>query len=224
MAQWDYLITEPIRTMLNRFGGYVPTLVGALLILIIGWIFAKIIRELAQKLLNAIRFETIARKAGIADILDEGGIKVSASELISRLIYWLIMVVVLVVTVNALGLTVASQLLERLTSYIPKVISALFVLVIGMFLANVISAIVRTTATNAKIPKPDLLSSLSKWAILIFTFMVFLDELGIAMVLVSVTFNIFFGALCLALALAFGLGGKEVAQKYLHDWVNRFSR
>ena len=224
MTEWDYLVVEPIRAMLNKFGSFIPTLVGALLILIIGWIVAKILRELSHKLLDAIRFETIAKKAGITDILDEGGIKVSASELISRLIYWLVMVVVLVMTINALGLTVASQLLERLTSYIPKVISALFVLVIGMFLANVISAIVRTTANNAKLPKPDLLSSLCRWAILVFTFMVFLDELGIAMILVSVTFNIFFGAVCLALALSFGLGGKEVAQKYLHDWVSRFSR
>ena len=224
MTNWDMIIVEPIRAMLATIGVFIPVLLGALVILIVGWIFAKAIREVTHRILKAIKFEDISNKAGINKILSEGGIKINASELLSRLVYWLVMVVVLVVTVNALGLTVASSLLERLTSYIPHVISALFVLVVGMFLANVISAIVKTAAINTKIPKPELLGSLSKWAILLFTVVVFLDELGIARVFVTLTFNIFFAAICLALALAFGLGGKEVAGKYLQELINRLSK
>ena len=224
MTNWDLVIVEPIRTMLAAIAGFIPTLAGALVILIVGWICAKVIREISHRLLKAIKFENIAEKAGIAEVLHQGGIKITTSEMISRLVYWLIMVTVLVMTINALGLTVASQLLERLTAYIPRVISALFALIIGMFLANVVSGIVRTAASNARIPKPELLGSLSKWAILIFAITIFLDELGIATILVSVTFNIFFGAVCLALALAFGLGGKEVAEKYLKELVDRLTK
>jgi hypothetical protein len=209
--------------MLTTIAGFVPTLLGALAILFIGWIIAKLISKLVGRLLDVIRFNTIADKAGINEVLAKGGMGLSASEMISRLVYWLVMVLVLVMTVNAIGLTVASQLLEKLTTYIPRVISAVFVLIIGMFLANVISGIVGTTATNAKIPKPELLASVSKWAILVFSITISLGELGIATLLVSTTFNIFFGALCLALALAFGIGGREIAAKILNDFYNRYS-
>ena len=132
------------------------------------------------------------------------------------------MIFAFVITLNALGLTVASQLLENLTAYVPKVISALFVLVIGMFLANVVSSIVGTTASNTKTPKPELLASITRWAILVFAVLVALGELGVATILVGTTFNIFFGAICLALALAFGIGGKDVAAKILHDLFNKY--
>jgi hypothetical protein len=219
----QHLIVDPIKEMLTTIAGFIPTFLGALAILFVGWIIAKVISKLVLRLLNVVRFNTIAEKAGINEVLAKGGLRISTSEMISRLIYWLVMVVVLVMTVNAIGLTVASQLLERLTVYIPRVIAAIFVLVIGMFLANVISGVVGTTATNAKIPKPELLGSITRWAILVFSFIIALGELGIATLLVSTTFNIFFGALCLALALSFGLGGRDIAAKILQDFYNRYS-
>ena len=224
MGSYNYMIVDPIRTMLSTVASYIPTMIGALLILILGWIFAKVIRELSHRLLKAIKFENIADKAGINAVLTKCGIKITSSELISRLVYWFIMITVLVMTVNALGLTVASQLLEQITAYVPRVISALFVLVIGMFAATVVSGIVTTAASNTKIPKPEALASVTRWAILVFTILVALGELGIGTLLMTTTFNIFFGALCLALALAFGLGGRDVAAKILHDVYNRFTR
>ncbi len=221
MTQWELLVVEPIKEMLTTIAAFIPTLVGVLAILIIGWILAKLIQNVVQRLLSLIRFDVVADKAGINEILAKGEIKISTSELLSRLVYWLVMVVVLVMTVNAIGLTVASQLLERFTAYIPRVISVVFVLIIGMFLANFIAGIVNTAARNAKIPNPDFLSSLSRWAILIFAGIISLGELGIATLLVSTTFNLFFGALCLALALAFGLGGRDAAKKIIDDFMSR---
>ena len=222
MENWNYVVLDPIRAMLASTAAYVPKLLGALFILILGWIFAKVVREISHRILQSIKFESIAQKAGISEVLGKGGIRMTASEMISRLVYWFIMIIILVMTLNALGLTVASQLLERITAYIPRVISALFVLIIGMFLSNVISGIVGTTALNTKIPKPEALQTLTRWAILVFTALTALGELGIGTLIVSATFNIFFGAICLALALAFGLGGKEVAGKILHEVYNRF--
>src|SRR3989338_2230340 len=148
MESWNYLVFDPIRAMIATTARYIPILIGALLILILGWIIAKILRELTQQLLKAIKFDNLADKAGVSEVLSTGGIKISAGEIISRLVYWLVMIFAFVITLNALWLTVASQLLENLTAYVPKVISALFVLVIGMFLANVVSSIVGTTASN----------------------------------------------------------------------------
>ena len=221
---WQTFIVEPAKEMLTRIANFIPILIGALLILIVGWIVAKIIKGLVNRILAVIRFDVIAEKAGVSNILSKGGIKLTARQMISGLAYWLVMIMVLVMVVNALGLTVASQLLEGLLAYIPKVIAAIFVLVLGMFMGNIVSGIIRTTASNANLPKPQMLGNISQWAIVIFAATISLTQLGIAPLLVASTFNILFGGICLALALAFGLGGKDIAAKYLEDLRRRHSK
>ena len=213
--EWDNLIVEPIRGMLTKILGYLPTLLGALIILIVGWIIAKIIKGVVNRVLKVIRFDKLADKAGISEVLHKGGLKATAGEVLSGLVYWLVIIMVLVMVVNALGTPQASGVLERLFAYIPNVIAALFVIVIGMFLASFVSQIVSTAASNANLPKPDMLAGISRWAIIIFAATISLRQLGIAPLLVSTTFNIFFAGVCLALALAFGLGGKDAAADYL---------
>jgi hypothetical protein len=120
-------------------------------------------------------------------------------------------------TVDALGLPKASDILTSLFAYIPKVIAALLILVVAMFLAGFVSGIVQIAAGNAKLPKPELLAGISKWAIIIFALTIVLAQLGIAPLLVTATFNIILGGIVLALALAFGLGGKDAAARYLEE-------
>ncbi|MFO8053170.1 MAG: hypothetical protein R6U54_04340 [Candidatus Omnitrophota bacterium] len=219
---WQGLIAEPGKEMLKKIGEYIPAVLGALVILIVGWIIAKIIQKIARKFLDLVRFEKFAEKAGISEALSKGNIKNNATQLLSALVYWFIMILVLAMVVNALGLTVASQLFDGLLGYIPNVIAAVFVLVLGLFLANLVSGIVRTAASNAKLPKPEVLAGLSQWAIVIFAVTASLRQLGIAPFLVSTTFYILFGGICLALALAFGLGGKDVAAKLLEDFRSKY--
>jgi len=220
---WQALIIEPTKEMLTRIANFIPTLIGALIILVLGWIIAKIIKGVVNRILQVVRFDMIAEKAGVSNILTKGGIKLTARQMVSGLAYWLVMIMTLVMVVNALGLTVASQLLEGLLAYIPKVIAAIFVLVLGMFLGNIVSGVVRTAASNANLPKPQMLGNISQWAIVIFAATISLKQLGIAPLLVTTTFNILFGGICLALALAFGLGGKDTAARYLEDLRKRKS-
>ncbi len=219
---WQEIVAEPGKEMLRKIAEYLPAIIGALIILIIGWIVAKIIQKLTRKVLTLIRFERFSEKAGISEALSKGNVRSTATQLLSGLVYWFIMILVLVMVVNALGLTVASQLLDGLLGYIPNVIAAVFVLVLGLFLANVTSGVVRTAASNARLPKPEILAGLSQWAIVIFAVTASLRQLGIAPFLVSTTFYILFGGICLALALAFGLGGKETAAKLLEDFRSKY--
>jgi hypothetical protein len=154
-------------------------------------------------------------------VLKKGNLKTTASMVVSGLVYWLIMIMVLVMVVNALGLPKASDILTSLFAYVPKVISALLVLVVAMFLANFVSGIVRTAAGNSNLPKPEIFAGISRWAIIIFAVLISLGELGIGTLLVTTTFNIILGGVCLALALAFGLGGKDAAAKLLNDYMKR---
>jgi hypothetical protein len=217
VIEWDNLIAEPIRQMLTRILAYLPVLLGALLILIIGWLVAKAIRRIVDWLLTAVHFDTLADKAGISAVLRKGEFKINARGVISGLVYWLIMIMVLVMTVDALGLPKASDVLASLFAYVPKVIAALLVLIVAMFLASFVSGIVRMAAGNANLPKPGLLAGISRWAIIIFAVTMSLVELGVAPLLVTATFNIILGGIVLGLALAFGLGGKDAAARYLEE-------
>ena len=217
VIEWKNLIVEPVTQMLTRIMAYLPVLLGALVILIVGWIVAKAIKRLVNWLLQLIRFDILADKAGITEILKKGDLKISAREVISSIVYWLVIIMVLVMTVDALGLPKSSDVLESLFAYVPKVIAALLVLVVAMFLASFVSGIVRTAAGNANLPKPEIFAGISRWAIIIFAVTISLEQLGIAPLLVTATFNIILGGVCLALALAFGLGGKDAAAKYLEE-------
>ena len=215
--EWGTLIADPVREMLTKIMAYLPVLLGALIILVVGWLVAKAIKQLVDWLLTTVRFDMLADKAGISEVLRKGNLKTTASQVVSGLVYWLMMIMVLVMVVNALGLPKASDILASLFAYVPKVIGALFVLVVAMFLANFVSGIVRTAAGNANLPKPEIFAGISRWAIIIFAVTISLGELGIGTLLVTTTFNIILGGVCLALALAFGLGGKDAAAKYLEE-------
>ncbi len=221
VIEWQNLIVEPIREMLAKMMAYLPVLLGALVILIVGWIIAKMIRLIVDKVPKAVKFDMLADKAGISEVLRKGDFKITARHVVSGLVYWLIIIMVLVMTVDALGLPKASDVLASLFAYIPKVIAALLVLVVAMFIASFVSGIVRVTAGNAKLPKPELLAGVSKWAIIIFAVTIAMAQLGIAPLLVTATFNIILGGVVLALALAFGLGGKDAAARYLDELKQR---
>jgi len=223
VLEWKNLIVEPVSQMLTRIMAYLPVLLGALVILIVGWFVAKAIKRIVDWLLKLIRFDALADKAGISEILRKGNLEISPGEVISSLVYWLIVIMVLVMTVDALGLPKASDVLASLFAYVPKVIAALLVLVVAMFLASFVSGIVRTAAGNASLPKPEIFAGVSRWAIIIFAVTISLEQLGIASLLVTATFNIILGGVCLALAIAFGLGGKDIVAKYLEEIKKRRS-
>ena len=223
MATAENLIVQPVREMLTKIMAYLPVLLGALLILIVGWLVAKAVRRLVDLLLKVTRFDTLADKTGITEVLRKGDLEISAREVISGLVYWLIILMVLVMAVDALGLPKSSDILAGLFAYVPKVIAALLVLVVAMFLASFVSGIVQTAAGNANLPRPEIFAGISRWAIIIFAVTISLGELGIGTLLVTTTFNIILGGVCLALALAFGLGGKDAAARYLEELRERHS-
>jgi len=221
VIEWENLIADPIRQMMTKIMAYLPVLLGALLILIVGWIVAKIIRSIVNGVLKVVRFDTLVDKAGISEVLKKGDLKITARQVVNGLVYWLVMIMVLVMAANALGLPKASDILSNLFAYVPKVIAALLVLVVAMFLASFVSGIVRIAAGNANLPKPDLLAGISRWAIIVFAVTVSLAQLGIAPLLVTATFNIILAGIVLALALAFGLGGRDAAAKYIDELRER---
>lgn len=217
MTNFDMLVIYPVKEMLAKVAGFIPVLASVLFILIVGSIAAKILKDVAHYILKAIRFDSIAHKIGLADILDNSGIKLTVSEVLGAFVYWTVMVITLILTANAVGLTVVAELLDRLFAYVPSVLSAVFILALGMFLAYVIAGFVYVAAKNTHMPDPELLGKVSRYAIVFYAAKISLEELGIVSLLEGTTFYIIFGAVFFALALAFGLGGKDAASRYIDD-------
>ncbi|NLE65604.1 MAG: hypothetical protein GX606_06785 [Elusimicrobia bacterium] len=221
MEGWKLIFWGPTSSILSKIGDFLLIFIGAMAILLLGWIIARVLSGLVQKVFQALKFNDVANKYGLTDILNKGGVTLTPTALLGALVYWAVIIVALAVTVDAIGLTVAADILEKIIGYIPNVIVAVFVVFIGMFVAGLISGAVRTMAANANLPRAEFLASISKGAILVLTAVLALDALNIASFFVTTTFQIFFAAVCFMLALAFGLGGKDLAAKVLWDFYNK---
>jgi hypothetical protein len=205
------VLLEAYETFFNSLADFLPSLIGALLILIVGWIIAKLVKTAAIKLLKLIKLDVVTEKAKIDQFLRDGGSKKTAIDILGAMIYWLIMLIVILAGLDALGLGVASELFNQIILYIPNVIVAVLALIFGVFLAGFIAQVVSTYLANVGVSNAKVIGAIARYAIILFVISLSLTQLNIGEELVSNAFLLLFGAVCLALGLSFGLSGKEWA-------------
>ncbi len=211
----DTFILSSVRDMVTTVTSYIPTFLTVISVLVLGWVTARVVSKIVARLLREIYFDTLCQHLGLAGILRKGGIKSSFSDVIGCLVYWVMMITVLATSIKVFGLPLVDDMLNRLFSYVPSVISAVFVLIFGMILGNFISSLVRIVASNTDIPRPDIMGMLTKYAIVLFAVTIFLHEIGLGGLVTGANLSTVFTSICLALALAFGLGGRDTAAKYI---------
>lgn len=224
MDNLNVVVMEPIKVMAIKIWSYIPAIVGAVIIVVVGWLIAKVIEALVSRVLKAVHLDTASDKVGISKILAEGDIKLSPSDLIGAMAYWVIMLIAVSTMLDALNLKVASALVSRLVSYVPNIIAAIFILILGSFLANLVAAIIRTAAANAGLKNAKLLSQIAQVVLMVFTVIIAIEQLKIATALLILTVNIVLISIGIGLALAFGLGCKDIAGKFVQDVVNKLNK
>jgi len=207
-------ITEPLKVAWLKIaeivGGLLPKVVGFLIILIIGWLLSKLFAFIIQKLLRLARINVLSEKAGIEAFLKKGGLKKDAVAIISRIAYWFFIIITFIVAFNSVGLTAVSDVFNRVLLYFPNIFIALVIIVIGFYLARFTDDLIKVFAGNIGIEKPDIMGKVAYAIVVIFIIPIALNQLGIARDLITNTFLLLFGALCLASAIAFGLGSKDL--------------
>lgn len=221
---WKTVFFEPASNLLSDIGKLLSNLVLVVLILIIGWLVAKLIQRLLTNFLKLIRIDSIADQIGANAFLGKGGIKYTLAELLGAICYWLALLIVLVVAVNSVGLTAAADLLNKIVLYIPHVIAAIIILALAMFVASFLSATVQTAAVNAGISQAKLLAKVVEVSVIIFAFIVALEELNIGRVAISFLVPIILGSLGLGFALAVGLGCKDLVGKTVTELVEKLKK
>lgn len=200
---------------------FAPRALAAIILLALGWMLARLLRRLTLKVLKKVRLDVAAERAGIEDFLLRGGVRYTTVTILANLVYWLILVAVILAVLNTLGWQTATLLFERVVLYIPKVIVALIVLLVGGLLGKIVREASYTYLNNIRVEGAAFLSNMAQIAIMVFVASIALEQLEIGGQILVSAFQIAFGALCLALALAFGLGGREWAAHILEKLWKR---
>jgi small-conductance mechanosensitive channel len=210
-------LLQPLQNALSTFLSFLPQLVGAIVILIIGYIVAKVLQAVVGRVLQAIGFDGWMEKGGTKQFFDRAQTNYTPATIIGMLVFWFVFIIALTMAADALGIPQVSAVLGQLIAFIPNIIAAILILILAALLANFVSGIVRG-ATGSNV-----LASVAQYAIIVYAAFAALTQLGIAVQLTANTFLILLGGVALAAALAFGIGGREVAGEIIQKAYNRSS-
>ena len=223
MNQIDWSL-EPLRGFLLRVGEFLPRILIAVVIVVAGWMVAKMVRFAIAKGLRAVNFNVLTERAGIDAFWRDGGIGADTTEILAVLFYWLVILASLVMAFNLLGLEYITDLLGRVVWFLPKVMVALLILAFGAYFARFIGNAVIAYCRNVHLQDAEILGRLAQYAILAFVVLIALDQVNVGGEIVRQTFLIVLAGVVFALALAFGLGGKDWAAEMLERWWPRRKR
>src|SRR5215210_7828116 len=206
---------QPLQDALSAFFSYLPQLIGAIVILIVGYVVARALQAIVGRVLQGIGFDRWMERGGIKQFFDRAETNQTPVSILGALVFWFVFIIAITMAADALGIPQVSAVLAQLIAYIPSIIAAILILILAALLANFLASIVRG-ATGS-----DTLASVARYAILVYAVFAALTQLGIAVQLTANTFLILLGGVALAAALAFGIGGREVARDMLEKAYNR---
>ena len=212
------VMLEPVRAFLVQVGAFLPSLAVAIVVLLAGYLLAQAARFAVQRGLRAINFHIVTQRSGMDGFLQRGGTTADTADVLATLVYWLVILAALVVAFNGMGLSHVTDLLSKVMLFVPKVIVAVLILAFGAYFARFVGNAVVTYCRGVGIRDAQALGGLSRYAIMVFVVMIAFDQLDIGGQIISWAFLIVLGGVVLAVALAFGLGGRDWAAAHLERW------
>lgn len=196
--------------------GFLPMLITALLIVIIGWLVGAVFGRVVYQVMKSLKVDEALRKAGMEGWLQRGGVRLDSGRFVGGLVKWFVIIVFLVAAFDTLRLTQVNEFLKDVVLYyLPQVIVAVLILLVAVVIADVMQKIVSASARSAHLKAANFLGSVTKWSIWIFAVFIALEQLGIAAYFVQMLFTGVIIALALGLGLSFGLGGQNTASEFL---------
>jgi len=200
---------------------FIPNIIIAIVVFVAGIFIADFLGKLISRLLKNVYVDRAVENTGLKKVLEKIGFKIEISRALGLLITWFLYAVILIVTAEILHLNQISLFLQSVVLYIPNVIIAVVILLVGIIISNFIFTLVKETALAAKLNAAEFLANVARWAILVFTFMAALVQLGVATELIQILFAGFVFMVSLAGGLAFGLGGKDKAEELIDKLVKQ---
>lgn len=214
---FNKLVLEPLIIFYQKLINLLPRLVIAFMVFLVGLIIAFLIKYIIQIILKLIHFEKHSENLGLTKALSKGGIKTPPSILISKFIQWIIILIFGVFSLYVINIPTLDKFIEHFLIYLPNIFIALVIIIMGFMLSNFLGRAALIASVNAGFKLAGLVGKAVKTTILLFSFSIALEQLGIGKDTVILTFSIIFGGIIVAFAIAFGLGGKEMAKEYLEQ-------
>lgn len=217
VLDWADVTIQALQSLWQGFLIFIPVLVGAIVVFVIGWFISVSIGKLITEILKRIKFNQIFEKGSWDEALAKADIKVDASGFIGAIVKWVLVIVFLVAAVEILGLGQFADFLKNVLNYLPNVIVAALIFVVTVIVVDIVEKIVRAGVESIKVGYGQLVSAVIKWSIWVFAILAILYQLGIAKPFMETLFTGLVAMLVIALGISFGLGGKEVAAEILQD-------
>lgn len=212
VESWSVVITQSLQGVWASVIGFLPSLIGALVVFIIGLIVAAAFGTLVEKIFESIKLNRLLNSIGLAPYFERAGLKLNGPGFLGRLTYWFFIVVFLLAASDILGLFIFSSFLrDGVLEYVGKVIIAVLLMLAAVVVANFLRNLIRASVKSAGLHAANFLGTLTWWVIIIFGFFAVLSQLNIAREIVNTIITGFIAMLAIAGGLAFGLGGKEYA-------------
>lgn len=215
IQSWGDVFTMSLQNVWAGVASFVPVLVIAIIIFAIGWVLAALVEKLVESLFKSIKVDNALKGAGMEDVVKRAGHNLNSGAFVGALVKWFIIVVFLMASLNMLGLDQVNVFLGQVVGYIPNIVVAVLILMVAAVVASALQKVVVASALAAHSTHSELLGRVTKWAVWIFAVVAALDKLVIVPGLMQIILTPLVAGLALALALAFGLGGKDVAAKMI---------
>jgi hypothetical protein len=210
------IFLEPLRSSIEKIAGLLPALVGALVILVLGWVVARVLKAVLIRLLVAVRFEKFSDRSGISKFLSRGDIKHSLADILGTVFFWIIFLFFIYIATDVLHLALIRDLINRIMSFIPNLIAAILIIILGVLLSSFFKGLVKVTASSYALTHRELLGRIVQYLIIFFTVSISLEQLGVATQILVNSVLIVIGAMAFGLALAFGLGSKDLVGRIVN--------
>ncbi len=216
LNDWADVVTRSFQDVWVGVVNFLPNFIVALLIFILGWIIGAILGKAVAQILRNLRFDDALRGAGFETVIERAGFRLDTGAFIGMLVKWFVIVIALIASLDILGLAQVNQFLQQVVLvFIPKVIVAVFILLVGAVIAEAMQNVVVASARSTGMRSAHFLGVVTRWAIWVFAGLAAIYQLGVATVFIQTIITGIMIAVALAVGLAFGLGGQEEARRYL---------
>jgi Conserved TM helix len=217
MESIDVMLDTP-REFMHQAAAFLPRLALALVVVLVGWLIAKVVRYAIERGLRAVNFNVLTERAGTDHFLQRGGLRGDTTTAFGLLAYWIVLIAALMIAFNGLGVTYVADLLQRVELFTPRIVVAGLILVLGSYFACFVGESVESYCLSAQISDADMIGKIVRYIVMTFVLMIALSQLEVGGEFIQRAFLIVLAGVVLALALAFGLGGKEWAAAMLERW------
>jgi len=212
---WADVISFTLQNLWSGFVMFLPNFLGALVIIVVGLVIAAGLGKVVEKLVDALKLDRVLDQLGLGKILDRADIRLHSGRFVGVLIQWFFVVVTLLAVSDVLKLEAFSGFLTQVLLYVPNIVIAVLIMLVGVVVAAFLAKLVRASVLASRLHSAHFLGALTKWSVLIFSFLAALSQLGVAGALVNTLIMGFVAMMALAGGLAFGLGGRDVAAAWL---------